>query len=83
MSSVVGVGARRQLVEVIGVGVGDEVVLELVELVLVFIGFIFAFVDFGFDIEELVATLAAALSAVALEDQRCQQSGNTDAESQI
>jgi hypothetical protein len=46
--------------------VGNKIVFNLVEFVLVIIILVFIFIDFGFDIEELVTAFAPTLSAVAL-----------------
>ena len=47
-------------------GISNEVVLEICKLILVFIVLIFIFVDFGFDIKELVATFTAAFPSMTL-----------------
>jgi hypothetical protein len=46
--------------------VSNEIILDLIELVLIVIILIFILVNFGFDVEELIATFPATLSAVAL-----------------
>lgn len=46
-------------------GICNEVVLELI-FVLVILILVFVLVDFGFDIEELIAAFTSALSAMAL-----------------
>jgi hypothetical protein len=46
--------------------VGNEIVLDFIELVLVVVILIFIFVNFGFDIKELIAAFASTLSAMTL-----------------
>ncbi len=46
--------------------VGNEIVLNLIELIFIVIIFVFIFVNLGFDIKELVATFASTLPAMAL-----------------
>ena len=55
-----------QIRQVIRMCISNEIILNLVEFVIVFIELVFVFVDFGFDIEELIASFTSALSAVAL-----------------
>jgi hypothetical protein len=47
--------------------VGDEIVFDFIELVFVVIVLVFIFVDFGFDIEELISAFASTLSAMTLK----------------
>lgn len=44
----------------------NEIVLDLIEFILIVIVLVFILVNFGFDIEELIAAFTSALSAVAL-----------------
>lgn len=46
--------------------VGNEIVLDFIELILIVVILIFIFVNFGFDIEELIAAFASTLSAMTL-----------------
>jgi hypothetical protein len=48
------------------VGVSDEVILDLVQLFVVFVDILVIFVNFGFDIKELVSPLASPFSAMSL-----------------
>ncbi len=45
----------------------NEIVLNLVEFILVIVVLVFVLVNFGFDIEELIAAFTSALPAVALD----------------
>lgn len=47
-------------------GISNEIVLDFIKFVFVIVVFVFIFIDFGFYIEELIATFASALSAMAL-----------------
>jgi hypothetical protein len=44
----------------------NEVVLEFIDLVFVIVIFVLIFINFGFDIEELVPAFTSALSSMAL-----------------
>jgi hypothetical protein len=55
-----------KICQIIGMSVGNKIVFNLVEFVLIIIILVFIFIDFGFDIEELVTAFAPTLSAVAL-----------------
>ena len=44
----------------------NEIVLDLIELVLIVVVLVLVFIDFGFDIEELISAFASALSAMTL-----------------
>jgi hypothetical protein len=66
MSSVIGLSTSWQIRKVVGMRIGNEIILDLIEFILIVIILIFIFVDFGFDIKELVAAFPATLSAVAL-----------------
>ena len=46
--------------------ISNEVVLNLIEFILVVVILVFVFIDFGFDIEELIAAFASTLSAMTL-----------------
>jgi preprotein translocase subunit SecF len=66
MSSVISLSTSRKIRKVVGMRIGNEIILDLIELILIVIILIFIFVNFGFDIKELVAAFPATLSAVAL-----------------
>jgi hypothetical protein len=55
-----------KICQVIGMCVSNKIVFDFVELVFIVVILVFIFVDFGFDIEELIATFASTLSAMAL-----------------
>jgi len=67
MAPVICIATSRKTKEIIRMGICDEVVLDLVELVFILVVLIFALVDFGFDIEELIAAFSSALSAMTLQ----------------
>jgi hypothetical protein len=58
--------SRWKIRQIIRMCISNEIVLNLIELVLVIIILVLILVDFGFDIEELVATFASTLPAMAL-----------------
>jgi len=66
VSSIVGLTPGGQISKIIGMGVCDEIVFDLVELIFVVLVLIFVLINFGFDIEELVAAFAATFSAMTL-----------------
>jgi hypothetical protein len=63
---VISLSACWKICQIIGMCVGNEIVLDFIELVLIVVILIFIFVNFGFDIEELIAAFASTLSAMTL-----------------
>jgi hypothetical protein len=63
---VISLSACWKICKIIGMCVGNEIVLDFIELVLVVVILIFIFVNFGFDIKELIAAFASTLSAMTL-----------------
>jgi hypothetical protein len=66
VSPIIGLASNWKIRQVIGMRVGNEIVLNLIELIFIVIIFVFIFVNLGFDIKELVATFASTLPAMAL-----------------
>jgi hypothetical protein len=67
MSLVIKHSPGREVRQIIRMGIRNEIVLDLVELILIVVILVFIFVDFGFDIEELIAAFATTFSAVTLK----------------
>jgi hypothetical protein len=63
---VIGLPTRWKICQIIWVGISNEIVLDFIEFVFIIFIFVFILVDFGFDIEELIAAFTSALSAMAL-----------------
>jgi hypothetical protein len=55
-----------KICQIIRMCISNEIVLNFIKFVLVIIILVLIFVDFGFDIEELVATFASTFSAMTL-----------------
>jgi hypothetical protein len=66
VASVVRLTTSRKIRKIIGMYVCKEIVLNLVELIFIILIFIFILVNFGFDIEENISSVPAALSSMAL-----------------
>ena len=71
MPSVIRLSSSWQISQIIGVGICDEIILDLIKLILIIIILIFVFVDLGFNIEEYIALLTSTLSAMPLQSCQC------------
>jgi hypothetical protein len=47
-------------------GIGNKVVLDFVELILIVFVFLIIFIDFGFNVKELITFLLSAFSTMTL-----------------
>jgi hypothetical protein len=56
-----------KICQIIGMCIGNEIVFDFIELVFVVIVLVFIFVNFGFDIEELIAAFPSTFSAMTLQ----------------
>jgi hypothetical protein len=68
MAPLIYIATGRKIKKVIRMDICDEVIFDLVKLVFLVFDLIFALVDFGFDIEELIASFSySAFPAMALQ----------------
>jgi hypothetical protein len=64
---VIRLASRWKICQIIGMCIGNEVVFDFIELIFVVIVLVFIFVNFSFDIEELIAAFPSTFSAMTLQ----------------
>jgi uncharacterized membrane protein YbhN (UPF0104 family) len=67
MSPIVRLSAGGQIKKIVGMRVGNEIVFEFINFIFIIFDILILFIDFGFDIKELISALSSvALPAVTL-----------------
>jgi hypothetical protein len=67
MSPIVRLSAGGKIEKIIGMRVGNEIVFEFVDFIFIIFDILILFIDFGFDIKELISALSSVtLPAVTL-----------------